>query len=192
MSSPLLIDIPDRIETARLLMRAPQPGDGAMLFEAVAEALPELRRFLAFLPWVATEQSVEMSEIYCRTANSNFVARRDLPFLLIERSSSQLVGCSGLHRPNWSTPKVEVGYWVRPSRAGQGFITEAVNALVKLAFERLAVARIELITDEDNLASRRVADRCSFGLEGVLRHERRDSDGSLRNTCIYARTSDGA
>jgi len=32
-----------------------------------------------------------------------------------------------------------------------------------------------------------VAERCGFELEGVLRHERRAPDGSLRNTCIYAR-----
>jgi len=42
-------------------------------------------------------------------------------------------------------------------------------------------------TDVANLASRRMAERCLFALEGILRQERRANDGSLRNTCIYAR-----
>ena len=49
------------------------------------------------------------------------------------------------------------------------------------------IPRVELITDAHNTASRRVAERCGFTLEGVLRHERRGADGTLRDTCIYAR-----
>jgi RimJ/RimL family protein N-acetyltransferase len=47
--------------------------------------------------------------------------------------------------------------------------------------------RVELITDEDNERSRRVAERCQFTLEAVLRNERRAPAGDLRSTCIYAR-----
>lgn len=191
MQVPILLDIPDQLETTRLVMRAPRSGDGALLHEAVAEALPELRRFLAFLPWVAAEQSVEASEIYCRTAHSNFLARRDMPFLVIDRESRVLVGCAGLHRPDWSVPKVEVGYWCRPSQTGRGFIGEAVNALVALAIQRLDAARVELVTDEANMASRRVAERAGFCFEGVLRNEHRAPGGDLRNTCVYACTSSG-
>jgi RimJ/RimL family protein N-acetyltransferase len=185
--TPILLDIPAAIETERLILRHPRAGDGAALYEAVSESLLELRRFLASLPWVATEQSVESSEVYCRTAESNFLARKDLPYLLWERKTGKVVGGTGLHRTDWSTPKTEVGYWCRTSRSGTGLITEAVNAVSQVAFEHLAVARLELITDEANLRSRRVAERCDFALEGILRNERRAPDGTLRNTCIYAK-----
>jgi hypothetical protein len=155
MTDPVLIDLPTSIETERLLMRPPQAGDGAMLYAAITESLPELRRFLASLPWVAAEQSIESSEVYCRNAQANFLARKDLPFLM--------------------------------SRARNGFISEAVAALTTYAFANLRAVRVEIITDEENNASRRVAERCAFVLEGVLRNERRAPDGSLRNTCIYAR-----
>ena len=187
MTTPILLDIPAAIETERLLLRPPRAGDGPELHEAVAESLPELRRFLASLPWVAAEQTVESSEIYCRTAASNFLARKDLPYLLWDRKTRKLVGGSGLHRTDWNTPKTEIGYWCRTSRCGAGLITEAVTVLAKVAIEHLAVARLELITDEENLASRRVAERCGFGLEGILRNERRAPDGTLRHTCVYAR-----
>lgn len=187
MIEPVLIELPDSIETARLLMRLPRTGDGVALFDAVEESIPQLRRFLAFLPWVATEQSVESSELYCRAAQANFVARKDLPFLLFEKATGQLVGAAGLHRPVWATPKLEVGYWCRASKSGNGFISEAVVALTTFAFSRLGAVRVELITDEENSKSRRLAERCEFKLEGVLRNERRAPDSTLRNTCIYAR-----
>lgn len=187
MLEPILRDLPPAIETKRLLLRPPQAGDGAALFAAVTESLPELRRFLASLPWVAAEQSVEASEVYCRTAQANFLARRDLPFLLFEKATGQLVGASGLHRMVWATPKAEVGYWCRTSRVGEGFVSEAVMALADYAFKHLRAVRIELLTDEENDASRRVAERCRFALEGILRNERRAPDGSIRSTCLYAR-----
>ena len=190
MANPILRDLPASIETARLLMRPPRSGDGAALHEAIVESLPELRRFLASLPWVAEEQTRESAEVFCRNAESNFLARRDLPFLLLGRESGRLVGACGLHRTNWEVPKTEVGYWVRASESGKGYVTDAVNGLVAFALDAIGAERIEIITDAENLASRRVAERCGFTLEGILRRERRAPQGSLRDTCIYARLAD--
>lgn len=190
MANPILRDLPASIETARLLMRPPRSGDGAALHEAIVESLPELRRFLASLPWVAEEQTRESAEVFCRNAESNFLARRDLPFLMLSRESGRLVGACGLHRTSWEVPKTEVGYWVRASESGKGYVTEAVNGLVAFALDAIGAERIEIITDAENLASRRVAERCGFTLEGILRRERRAPQGSLRDTCIYARLAD--
>ena len=187
MTDPVLIDLPMRLETRRLVLRPPQAGDGEMLHAAIAESLPELRRYLASLPWVAGEQTVASAEIYCRNAQANFLARKDLPFLAIEKNTGQLVGATGLHRTVWAIPKTEIGYWCRVSRSGNGLIGEAVLALADYAFARLGAVRVEIITDEENTAARRVAERCQFVLEGILRNERRAPDGTLRNTCLYAR-----
>lgn len=187
MIEPILLNLPDAIQTARLLMRPPRIGDGAFLYEAITESLTELRRFLASLPWVAAEQTVESSEVFCCSAQANFLARKDFAFLLFEKSTNELVGVAGLHRTDWAIPKTEVGYWVRTSRSGNGFVGEAVRALVDYAFASLGAMRVELVTDEENTASRRVAERCGFQLEGTLRNERRSPAGDLRNTCIYAR-----
>lgn len=183
MHDPLLLDLPTRIDTERLLMRPPQAGDGPRFFEALSESLVEMRQFLAALPWIAAEPSPDAAELYCRNGQANFVARKDLPFFLFERTTGQLVGATAV----WATPKTEVGYWVRSSRSGRGLIAEAVEATVQYAFARIGVVRVELITDEANLASRKVADRCGFVLEGTLRHDHKAPDGSLRNTCLYAR-----
>lgn len=186
MNDPLLLDLPGTIDTERLLLRVPRAGDGAALCAAVQESLPELRQFLGMLPWVANAPTVESSEARARTGAANFVLRSDLPFLVLDKLTGQLLGGAGLHRTVWATPKTEVGYWMRSSCAGRGHAREAVAALVHYAFTHMHAVRVELITDEANTASRRVAERCGFVLEGTLHDERRAPDGSLRNTCIYA------
>lgn len=183
---PVLLDLPDSIETERLTLRAPRPGDGPMVFEAVRDSLSELRRFPASMTWALAEPSVETSEKYCREAHANFVARRDLPLLLLERKTGVLVGSSGLHRIDWRVPKVEVGFWGRTPYNGRGLVTEGVGAIVELAFDALKARRVEAFCDEGNERSCRVCERLRFTLEGTLRNERIDPDGTLRNTRIYA------
>lgn len=187
MKNPILLDFPSQIDTPRLMLRPPQAGDGALLYAAIMASLPQLREFSASLPWIAGEQSVETSEIYARTAHANFLARRDFPFLLFTKDSGTFVGCAGLHRPDWNTPKVDIGYWCHTTQARQGFISEAVQELARLGFAELGLARIEIISDEKNAASRKVAEKCGFVMEGMLRNERKGPDGELRNTCVYAR-----
>ena len=84
-------------------------------------------------------------------------------------------------------PKVEIGYWVRKQFAGQGYVTEAVNAVTDFAFRVFEAKRVEIRMDDDNVLSSRVAERCGFELEGILRNERRKLDGSLGNTRVYSK-----
>jgi RimJ/RimL family protein N-acetyltransferase len=187
MPNALLVDVPDRFETDRLILRTPRTGDGPVLHEALVESIVELRQFLWFLPWVAEEQTRDSAEIRCRRCEANFLSRTDLPFLAFERSTGRLVGGIGLHRTDWDLPKTEVGYWIRTSEAGKGYVTESVQTLVAWALSGLGAQRVELVTEDTNVASRSVAERCGFVLEGVLHNVLRGPDGSLRNSCIYAR-----
>jgi RimJ/RimL family protein N-acetyltransferase len=187
MANALLVDVPVRFETDRLILRPPRTGDGPVLHEALVESIVELRRFLWFLPWIAEEQTGDSAEIRCRRCEANFLSRTDLPFLAFERSTGNLLGGIGLHRTDWDLPKTEVGYWIRTSKAGKGYAAEGVQALVAWALHGLGAQRVELVTEDLNVASRSVAERCGFVLEGVLHNVLRGPDGTLRNSCIYAR-----
>jgi hypothetical protein len=47
-------------------------------------------------------------EAHCREAQANFVARRDLPYLIVERASATLVGSTGMHRMNSTVPEFDI------------------------------------------------------------------------------------
>jgi RimJ/RimL family protein N-acetyltransferase len=65
--------------------------------------------------------------------------------------------------------RATVGYWVLPEARQAGFATRAVRLVSGWCFENLGVARLGLLTEPWNDASRRVADRAGFRQEGVLR-----------------------
>ncbi len=65
--------------------------------------------------------------------------------------------------------QVELGYIIAPSARGQGVATATLRWLTRWAFEELGVLRAYLIIDRENQPSARVARRCGYVLEGVLR-----------------------
>jgi len=182
--NPLLLDIPESLETERLTIRAPQAGDGSMVYEAIHESIEQLR---PWLPWAQEAPSLEQSETGVRQARLRYLERSDLRLYLLHKDTGKLVGCSGLHGVNWEARKFEIGYWIRTACLGQGYITEAVNGITDFAITQLQANRIEIRCDSLNARSIQVAVRTGFTLEGTLRCDDRRTDGSLMNTMVFAK-----
>lgn len=185
---PLMIGVPERIETARLLLRPPRPGDGAMLCAAVGETLAELA---PWMPWAQAAPTPQDSELQCRRMHAKFTSREDLVYFMFERAADgaegAFVGGTGLHRIDWSVPRLEIGYWRRAGFEGRGLVAEAVRALARMAFDALGARRVEIRMDPRNACSVRVAERAGFTFEGVLRQDSVDVKGAGRDTRVYAR-----
>ena len=124
--NPLLLDIPDHLETARLHIRAPRPGDGAAVNEAIRESFPELHEWM---PWAKELPTDADSEEFVRRASASYQTRTDLPLLIFQSDTGLFLGGTGFHRINWDVPCFEIGYWVRTAHSGRGYITEAVLGL---------------------------------------------------------------
>lgn len=183
-TNPLLLDIPDRFESERLIIRAPKWGDGTALNEAVKESFEQLR---PWMPWAQELPTLIDSESVVRRAHLRFMERTDLMLLLILKETGQLVGCSGLHRIDWEARKFEIGYWVRTSFSKQGFITEAAEAITNYAIQELQANRVEIRCDASNTQSANVAERLGFTREGILRNEASGTDGTLRSTIVFSK-----
>ena len=185
---PILIDVPERIESERLVLRAPRPGDGPLVNAAIGASHAELA---PWMPWAATAPSVDESEAHCRRQQARFLLREDFVFLMLFRDGNggdgELVGATGLHRIDWTLHKFEIGYWRRTGCEGRGFVTEAVRAMARLAFDTLNARRVEIRMDDNNVSSWRVAERAGFTLEALLRFDSATPSGEPRSTRIYAR-----
>src|SRR5215475_8757445 len=75
--------VPDQFETERLIIRAPQPGDGKAINDAIRESLDDLR---PWMPWARIVPSVAESETFAREAALRFRNREDLPLHLFRKS----------------------------------------------------------------------------------------------------------
>ena len=81
--------------------------------------------------------------------------------------------------------RAAIGYWLAPHARGRGVATHAVRLIAGWAFRDLQVARLELTCGPDNVASQRVAERCGFTREGVLRSHL-PFKGARRDTVVFS------
>lgn len=184
MPDPEQIDVPEEFESERLIIRAPRPGDGAELNAAIRESFDDLRPWMTWADHIPEVAETEANVLACC---DKFRARTELRLLLFLKGTDTLIGSSGLHSIDWSVPKFKIGYWVRSSYAGKGYITEAVNAITEFAFRELRARRVAISMDSRNARSQMVAERAGFEFEGTMRNDFREADGSLTDTLVYAK-----
>ena len=80
-----------------------------------------------FLDWVEPDPSPLTVTATMNVAKEQFDRKeQELRFLIVRREDQELVGSISLHVRDVSVPYYELGYWVRQSAAGKGYITEAV------------------------------------------------------------------
>ena len=82
---------------------------------------------------------------------------------VVERASGLVVGGIGFFGPPRQSGEVEVGYGVVPSRQGRGYATEALRAMLAMAWADPRVTAVVAGTDPGNAASQRVLEKAGFG-----------------------------
>lgn len=157
------------IETQRLILRPPKLGDEKPLNQAINRSLSELQRWM---PW-ASDPSLPPTILFVKTGIAEWSSEkpRDFPMVVIHKESQQIIGASGFNdRSKLEVPMFEIGYWLDTGFTGQGIAAEMVKVLTRFAFETFKAARVQIVTQVGNNASRRVAEKCGFLLEATLKN----------------------
>jgi RimJ/RimL family protein N-acetyltransferase len=157
------------------------------LVTEIWEAFEESRRELSvFLSWPVLLQSREDVQKHIEKAIHDFETfEEELRFAILDQASHRFVGMIGLIIREKSVPFFEIGYWLRTSAAGKGYMTEAVHLLEGYAFGALKANRVEIRAAHANHKSCAVAKRCGYVWEAELANSRRLPSGELANTVIY-------
>jgi RimJ/RimL family protein N-acetyltransferase len=100
-------------------------------------------------------------------------------------SDDILAGAIGM-AVNSMNHRGRIGYWVAREARGQGICTRALRLLSRWGLDEVELQRLELITDPDNVASQRVAEKVGFHREGVLRAHLRHPDGRIRDSVMFS------
>jgi len=172
------------IVTPRLTLRLPEMGDHVPWSQIRRRGEEFLR------PWEPSWSQDHLS----RRAFRNRVywawrARdeaRAISLFLIRREDGRLLGAITLDNIRRGPAQSgQVGYWIGPDFARQGYMTEALAALVDHAFAALDLSRVEAACLPENAASRALLDRTGFRYEGVARSYLQ-IDGRWRDHVLYA------
>ena len=109
-----------------------------------------------------------------------------VPLFVFHKEAGQLVGAITLDNIRRGPSQVgTIGYWVGRQYARQGYMSEAIIAMVAHAFGALDLSRVESACLPDNLASRGVLEKAGFKYEGVAQSYIQ-INGRWRNHVLYA------
>lgn len=167
-----------------MTLRLPEHGD----YRSWVELRQSSRGFLE--PWEPTWAEDHLS----RRSFSNRVywaARAEsqgtaLPLFLVRREDRALIGAVTLDNIRRGPAQAgTLGYWVGERHARQGYMREAIRALVHHAFTELDLSRIEAACLPENVASRGVLEGSGFKYEGVAQSYLQ-INGRWRNHVLYA------
>lgn len=191
---PIMINLPAPIETPRLILRQPIAGyvDAQEFSNTLLESYAE---FTPWLPWVQYYPTAEQAEEYIRESCANWIIKTNnnvgIPFFVIEKATGRFLGCSMLHNIDWQAPRFfEIGYWLRTSATGHGFMTETENALVRYCFLQLNARRVEIRSEIANTRSQEIPQRLGFKFDGILKNNQFAArNGLVTDTVVFSRTN---
>lgn len=170
---------PAVIETERLILRPLEARD--------AQAIAEICQDPQIQKWTMVPSPYLLSDAESFISLTQQWWEQDQPTWIMcprenlteetaeaETTSAQVAGVISYNNPLIPGDRGEVGYWANPEHRGKDFTTEALNAIIDWGFEFGLGAigwRCEIHDGLPNYASSRVAQKCGFVYDGVIRQE---------------------
>jgi len=168
------------VETERLILRPVEENDAADMFEYAGD--PETVKWLSF----PLHQSVQESR---QIIHSLFLKRPEKglpePYALVLKENRKMIGTCDIHNID-RFGSGEIGYVINRKYWNHGYVTEACQKLIELAFQHIGMRRIEIIHAVENLRSQRVIEKCGFVLEGVRRQYLPNKSGGYSDCRQYS------
>ena len=163
-----------------LVLRPWMEGDIPALVAACNDA--EIARWIPVIPSPYTEEDARAFIGGTSRAVPEYTVPEHSFAVICEDVLAGAIGMS----VNSMNYRGRIGYWVAANVRGRGVCTRALRLLSRWALDELELQRLDLITDPDNLASQRVAEKVGFRREGVLRAHLRHPDGRIRDSVMFS------
>jgi len=166
------------LRTDRLRLRPYRDSDAEAVF--VIRSDPKVMRYWGSPPWTSIEQAHEaVTRDITGFDNGEHLA------LVIEKiDDGRLIGQCTLFKWDRNCRRAEIGYGLASSAWGNGYMNEALKALIDYGFGPMELNRIEADIDPLNEASARTLERLGFQKEGMLR-ERWIVNEEISDSAIY-------
>lgn len=166
------------LQTARLLLRPLEPPDAAALLAVHSDA--EVMQYSNMPPWTSLEQATALIEQGQRGVSTG----KHLCLGIVPRDVGMVVGTCTLYDLSEPNGRAEIGFVLGAHAWRNGYMAEALGALVQYSFYEVGLNRLEADTDPRNARSIATLERLGFVREGHLR-ERWIISGEKSDTLLY-------
>lgn len=113
----------------------------------------------------------DLSKYFVERKVKQFQEKEEFLFVLKEKENHTLIGIIYVKELDWEKKQAELAYAIGYQVAGKGYMTETVKAISKWAFEALQLNTLQIIVHQANTASIRVAEKCGYTWQKVLKAE---------------------
>ena len=181
------LELPPEISTPRLVLRRWRKTDAAILKATLDANLEHLQRWL---PWAMAEPSpLDVLEARLDLFTRQFDAGEEWLFGIWSRPGGDLLGGTGLHA-RIGEDGLEMGYWLQRQATGRGFMTEAADALTRLALQQPGIERVQIRCDPENAASAGVPRRLGYRQLRTIPNATIKPSGAARDSMVWEITRD--
>ena len=165
------------LETQRLILRPARASDAPVWMEMWCS--PFVQKYNCMKPPTLEEAQ--------KRVNADIQAAGKA-FYLERKSDGAFVGTVNLDEDSlrYQANSLMLEYSLGEAYAGQGYMTEALSAVVDYAFDRLGVALVSARVFGANIASRRVLEKLGFTQEGTIRRAVLAPSGILYDDMIFS------
>ncbi len=147
-----------KLQTNRLILRPWQESDAEALYKYARN--PNIGPIAGWQPHVSVENSREIIKSVLSAPET---------YAVVLKETGEAVGSVGImtarsevNSARMEDDECEIGYWIGEPYWGQGLIPEAVDELLRHAFEDLRQTAVWCGYFDGNEKSRRVQDKCGF------------------------------
>ncbi|MGY5853805.1 MAG: GNAT family protein [Candidatus Thorarchaeota archaeon] len=185
----MTLTIPKHLETERLILRKYTLDDAKWYHSMSVRNKSHLERYESENPVMDIQSKVDAKELmlefdeYWKQGNHFLMGA----FLI---DSNDFVAQIYIGIVDKKTPELAIGYFADVDNEGNGYVTEAVNEMVRVLFKVVGVHRVRCECDDTNTRSIRVAERCGFVKEAHFRKNKMNPDGTYSGTFIYGMLRD--
>jgi RimJ/RimL family protein N-acetyltransferase len=118
--------------------------------------------------------------------------RRNYNLVIELKLEKRVIGEIGLVNVDKFQGTTEIAYWLGENYWRKGFMSEALKDVLDFAFKKLKLRRINFYIFKENRASRNLAEKIGFKLEGMERKSVRSrADGKIHDDAIYGLLKEG-
>jgi RimJ/RimL family protein N-acetyltransferase len=145
------------LQTERLILRAWQKSDAASLYQYAKN--PNIGPIAGWQPHTSVEDSRQIIKNVLSAPETYAVVLKETGEAI---GSAGIMTADGMHSAEMADDEGEIGYWIAEEYWGQGLIPEAVEELLRHAFEDLGFTAVWCGYYDGNEKSKRVQEKCGF------------------------------
>lgn len=136
---------------------------------------------------VARTLTFETTQEYVKEIVTKAEQKTYFPFLIIDGSNGQLAGFIDIKNIDWRIPRGELGCFMDEAYAGKGISAKALSIFTDHCFSEMGFNKLFLRTHESNASARRVAEKCGFEIEGMIRNDHKTTAGKIVDLVYYGK-----